>query len=444
MQQNRPRLILVRCLRAIAGTLLVWATLAARTEAASSCVNPGGTGGCFASVQAAIDAAATGDLVTVAAGTYAEQITIGPPKRLTLVGAGAGATILQSAGGVPAVRVGPSTRTTLSGITLQDGGLAVDEAASVTLTGCAIDAGGGNAASAAARSRLSLEDCTISGASGPAIYSEGSQLDVVRSDIHDNTGTGIQTRKLRMTDSSVRDNGLYGIEMHGGRIRGSTVSGNLVYGVQVGSVAPFGGGTLRVERSTIHGNSFGGISVAERYAAIVDQSTVADNGEFGVAASAGFFRAPGRLTLRSSIVSGHATVVRGALTAGEQNGQGPFATKRSSSLRNGAAKVDCQQRRDDPFAAISCTVTGGTRAGSGGASCAPLPLTDTCARPSGPDSSLTCVMPSPTPTLALRRHAKPVVPIAVQHGREPQMPPPLTAAARSGCALPDASYTHSS
>ncbi len=308
MQQNRPRLILVRCLRAIAGTLLVWATLAARTEAASSCVNPGGTGGCFASVQAAIDAAATGDLVTVAAGTYAEQITIGPPKRLTLVGAGAGATILQSAGGVPAVRVGPSTRTTLSGITLQDGGLAVDEAASVTLTGCAIDAGGGNAASAAARSRLSLEDCTISGASGPAIYSEGSQLDVVRSDIHDNTGTGIQTRKLRMTDSSVRDNGLYGIEMHGGRIRGSTVSGNLVYGVQVGSVAPFGGGTLRVERSTIHGNSFGGISVAERYAAIVDQSTVADNGEFGVAASAGFFRAPGRLTLRSSIVSGHATV----------------------------------------------------------------------------------------------------------------------------------------
>jgi hypothetical protein len=58
----------------------------------------------YATIGAAITAAGTGDTISVAAGTYAENINI--DRRLTLTGAGAGSTIIRNAGGLPLVTVG--------------------------------------------------------------------------------------------------------------------------------------------------------------------------------------------------------------------------------------------------------------------------------------------------------------------------------------------------
>jgi len=66
-------------------TVLACLLLDTAANGATVCVNPGGTGGCFASVQGAVDAAASGDTITIAAGTYVENVLI-DGKRLDIVG----------------------------------------------------------------------------------------------------------------------------------------------------------------------------------------------------------------------------------------------------------------------------------------------------------------------------------------------------------------------
>lgn len=53
--------------------------------ASGSCVHPTGAGRCFTSIQAAVDAAADGEQITIRPGKYVEQVTI-IGKNLTLVG----------------------------------------------------------------------------------------------------------------------------------------------------------------------------------------------------------------------------------------------------------------------------------------------------------------------------------------------------------------------
>src|SRR5882672_2101296 len=81
--------------------LLTLLTLgAAPAYAAVQCVNPGGTDGCFATIQAAINAAGHLDTIQIAAGTYHEKVSMLPPnnKWLLIQGAGAEKTIVDGTG----------------------------------------------------------------------------------------------------------------------------------------------------------------------------------------------------------------------------------------------------------------------------------------------------------------------------------------------------------
>src|SRR5215469_7394487 len=64
--------------------------------AANLCVNPAGSAGCSATIGAAVSAASAGDQITIAAGEYAEMVTVG--KSISLIGAGSGATVINAKG----------------------------------------------------------------------------------------------------------------------------------------------------------------------------------------------------------------------------------------------------------------------------------------------------------------------------------------------------------
>lgn len=97
-------------------------------KAAVLCVNPGGTGGCFARLNAAIAAATAGDTINVAAGVYEEQVVVNKPS-LVLRGAQAGVpacgragasgeTVLRQANGPVQIT---ADGVTLDGFTIQGG-----------------------------------------------------------------------------------------------------------------------------------------------------------------------------------------------------------------------------------------------------------------------------------------------------------------------------------
>ncbi len=83
------------------------------------CVNPGGTGGCFATIQGAINASSPGDVVNVFPGTYDEDVSI-PHNNLTLRSAGgAGSTNIRGPiGGAGTTVQVAASNVTVAGFTI--------------------------------------------------------------------------------------------------------------------------------------------------------------------------------------------------------------------------------------------------------------------------------------------------------------------------------------
>ena len=76
--------------------MLGLALLSISASAATLCVNPGGTGGCSATITAAVTAAAVNDTIAVAKGSYHEAVVIDKP--LSLIGSGDRNTVIDATG----------------------------------------------------------------------------------------------------------------------------------------------------------------------------------------------------------------------------------------------------------------------------------------------------------------------------------------------------------
>jgi hypothetical protein len=124
-------------LRTLAAVIAMAAAVGfAASPAAAGTVCVGPKSGCFPQLQPAIAAATDGDVITVAPGTYAGDLTI--DKSIRLQGAGAGATVIK--GGGPVVTIFRATapdqlNVTIDGVTVTGGVNSTQPDAEVTFGG---------------------------------------------------------------------------------------------------------------------------------------------------------------------------------------------------------------------------------------------------------------------------------------------------------------------
>jgi hypothetical protein len=102
----------------LAVAVLLAAGWGVAASAATVCVNPQGSSGCYKTIHEAVAAANPGDTVQVARGTYAEGIAITKP--LFLIGQSEGNTIIDATGQANGVYVDGIDNTGLANVTVAD------------------------------------------------------------------------------------------------------------------------------------------------------------------------------------------------------------------------------------------------------------------------------------------------------------------------------------
>jgi hypothetical protein len=200
------------------------------------CVNLGGTGGCFSTVQAAVDAASRGDEIAVDVGTYQESIVV--EERVSIRGMGPTLTIIEATGS-SAIET-TAAGLDLSALTVRGGteqGVLVS--GKLTLLDCVVEQSGGHGIRNAleAKAYVDITDSTVRDHSGDGLnlfygsIAGASRARVLRSTLSGNGGSGIHgeggSGSVYLDDSTVSDNG-DGPFFRGRRlrVRGSTITGN--------------------------------------------------------------------------------------------------------------------------------------------------------------------------------------------------------------------------
>lgn len=123
----------------VAFCAVVFAAFSQTATAATLCVNPAGSGGCYSKIQSAVNSASANDVINVRRGTYKEDVVIGKP--LSLLGDEASETVIDATGLENGVFIdgldNPGLRSViLSGFTVKNAkfeGVLVVSAAGVTI-----------------------------------------------------------------------------------------------------------------------------------------------------------------------------------------------------------------------------------------------------------------------------------------------------------------------
>ncbi len=207
-------------------------------------------------IAATVDKAADDDTIQIAAGTYVEH-DIEIYKRLTLIGAGAGSTILDGNHAGRVLRTGAAS--TIVGVTIQNGAI-------ITPSALIFDTSGGailNSNSLTLRDSVVINNGAIG--SGGAIFTLNGALVIENSEIISNTAVGnggaifgyLTAGTISVTDSLLADNTAVGSS--GGAV--DTTIDLYINNVTVrdNSATSFGGGlninaAATLENSLITGN----------------------------------------------------------------------------------------------------------------------------------------------------------------------------------------------
>jgi nitrous oxidase accessory protein NosD len=289
--------------------------------------------GCdFTSIQAAVDAAASGDTIEVGEGTFLENVLI-EAKSLTVEGAARETTIVDGghSGSVFLISTtdGIDVEARIAHMTVRNGsssGVCADgwfssgPLVSAVLDDLLIEKSSGSSCAGGGVTSLDAAQVTVSNSiiagnltpAWGAVVSWYGDLTITDSIIEGNQADGIfvwgatyDALPLDLSDSIVSGNSGHGILTQWGvvTVSNSTISGNVDHGLF------FDYSTATVTSSTISGNTGAGIvSASPGYyggtLVTVTDSTVAGNGEYGLWTGTGDYGAS-RLRFDGTIVAGN-------------------------------------------------------------------------------------------------------------------------------------------
>jgi parallel beta-helix repeat protein len=308
--------------------------LAMSAQAATTCVNSRGTGGCYKTISAAVSAASPGDTINVGPGVYKELVAV--TQSLSLVGAGAGRTIIDATGLSNAIYVnspsGIVSNVVITGFTIQNAdfeGILVNGASSVTIWGNDVT---GNDSS------LVPSPTTPACPGLTAVYPfEGNE--------QDDCGEGIHLTNVSssIVAENIVENNAGGILVsddsgpsHDNSIRNNIVTNNVLdCGITIPSHTPFGVYNNTISHNKVTGNGTsplngGGAGVGlfspggptKNYGNSVVNNDLEQNGIAGVALHT---HAPGTEVLQDEVIVGNYIARNGAdsdlgLTASQTDG----------------------------------------------------------------------------------------------------------------------------